>query len=42
MKRGINKVVNSVDGTDYVEISAKVHKDAVREVYGWSIVTVRK
>ena len=37
-----NKVAKSVDGADYMEIGAKVHKDAVSKTYYWSMVTVRK
>ena len=42
MKRDSDKVVKYVDGTDYVKIGAKGHKDAVRDASDWSMVTVRK
>ena len=39
MKRDSNKVVKSVDGTDHMEIGAKVHKDDVTDASYWSMVT---
>ena len=41
MNKYSNKVVKYVDGTDYVKIGAKGHKDAVRDASDWSMVTVR-
>ena len=35
MKRHINEVVKSIDGTDYVEIGAKGYKDAGRDASDW-------
>ena len=35
MKRYINEVVKSIDGTDYAEIGAKGYKDAGRYTSDW-------
>ena len=42
MKRDSNKVVKSIDGTDYVEIGAIGHKYSGSDASDWSMVMVRK
>ena len=41
MKLESDKLVESVDGTDYVDIGAKFPKDAFIDASGWSMLTAR-
>ena len=42
MKRDSDKVVNSIDGTTYVDIGTEGHKDDVSKAYDCSMLSVMK